>query len=85
MLADGPAALANEGPVPLSKSPLIHRVIVLPNEEQEGSKRGGGDKSEDRQWRRRHGRRIRREGIHVKDQPGDAGKYQRRPADELEV
>ena len=34
--------------IPLSVSRLVRGMIVLPNEEQEGSKGGGGDKSEDR-------------------------------------
>lgn len=46
--------LTGERAVPLRKLPLIRRVIVLPDKEQEENKAGGGNQNEERQWSRRH-------------------------------
>ncbi len=85
LLADRPTPLADEGLVPLSVLRLVTRMIVPPDKKQEQSEDRTRNQGEERQGSRRHGRRIRCDGIDVKDQPTGTDKHQNRPSGDLEI
>ena len=53
-VTDHAAARADERAVPLRKSLLIRRVVVLPDEDQEESKDASANQGEESQRRRGH-------------------------------
>jgi hypothetical protein len=60
-------------------------MIVSPDKKQQQSEDCDVNQSEESQGGRRHGRRIRCDGIDVKDQPTDTDKQQNGPSGDLEI
>jgi len=83
LLADRPTSLADEGLVPLSILRLVNKMIVPPDKKQQQSEDRARSQGEERQGSRRHGFRICRHGIDVKNQPTDTDKHQNGPSDDL--
>src|SRR4029077_12454463 len=67
LLAYRPTSLADEGLVPLSVLRLVNRMIVPPGKKQQQSEDHAGNQGEERQGSRRHSRRVRCDGVDVKD------------------